>query len=438
VFSSAEPSPLWGPGKVFGGRYRLLGRIGAGAMGEVWRAEHLTLGTHVAIKLVDASAHGNTQEALARFVHEARAAARLRSPNVVQILDHGTEGRLAYIAMELLEGVSLRERLGERKRLHPAEVAAILMGVARAMGRAHELGILHRDLKPENVFLARTEAGEMAKVVDFGIAKIASAPPDAHLQTQTGMMVGTPAYMSPEQILGTINVDFHSDLWQLGVIAYECLTGARPFDGRTMGELFMRICSDTPRPPSQLAEVPAGFDGWFARACRKNPMERFGSAAELATTLHAILMPGVAMDVSARLPASLGETAPGTWEARPQPAPGARRGLTAVALVAVPLLVGGALAVAMYAGGPAPAAVPSVASSPALPSAAPRSSASASAPLSASAAPAAAPSAAPAKAPGAPLPGPSAAPAPSAPDAGPAAPVKPRSAEDQAAEVLGI
>ena len=421
---------------VLGGRYRLHRRIGAGAMGEVWLADHVTLGTHVAVKVIDAAAHGNMQETLARFVHEARAAARLRSPNVVQVLDHGNEGRVAYIAMELLEGESLRDRLTRVRSLGPSEVGRIIVDVARAMGRAHELGILHRDLKPENVFLARHDGQEIAKVVDFGIAKIASAPPDAMLMTQDGMMVGTPAYMSPEQILGTMPVDFRSDLWQLAVITYECLCGRRPFEGRSMGELFMRVCSDTPIAPSKIAPVPAGFDEWFARATRKNPVERFSSAGELASTLLALLQPGMAMEMSARSPANFGENAThGAWEARPTGPENPRKPLVLAAILLGPLVLGGVFALAYFS-----TLQPST-TSPVPPDATP--SAAPLAPPSATSAPTASEAVAPSAAPAVPAPAsprPAASPSssgPALPDAG-TVPHRPRTDEENAADVLGI
>jgi serine/threonine-protein kinase len=276
---------------VVGGRYRLKAPIGAGAMGEVWSADHVSLGTQVAVKLVDTAARDDAQELLGRFQLEARAAAQLRSPHVVQILDNGADGRVAFIAMELLEGESLERRIARRGALTPSEVAHVLREMARGVDRAHAAGIVHRDLKPPNVFLARIDGIEVTKVLDFGIAKILGAPRDAHLQTQAGFVVGTPAYMSPEQVLGR-PIDHRSDLWQMGVIAFECMTGKRPFDGQTLGQLFIAICTMPLPMPSTVARVPAAFDAWFARAVNRNPALRFASAGEMAEALYAILAPG--------------------------------------------------------------------------------------------------------------------------------------------------
>ncbi|APR80014.1 Putative serine/threonine-protein kinase pknH [Minicystis rosea] len=283
---------------MIGGRYRLRSPLGAGAMGEVWRAEHVTLGTSIAVKLVDTANRNDAAEILGRFAQEARAAASLKSPHVVQILDHGADGHVAFIAMEMLEGESLEQRLARRGRLLPSEVAHVVREISRGVERAHAAGIVHRDLKPPNIFLARVEGSEVVKVLDFGIAKLLGVPREAHLQTQAGFVVGTPAYMSPEQVLGHA-VDHRSDLWQMGVIAFECITGKRPFEGETLGQIFLAICSAALPVPSAVAmpgtqAVPpmlAAFDAWFARSLSRDPALRFQSAGEMAEALGAVLSP---------------------------------------------------------------------------------------------------------------------------------------------------
>ncbi len=284
-------SPLWRAGAVVGGRYELRSPIGAGAMGEVWLADHLTLGTRVAVKLVDTTDRADAAELLGRFQLEARAAAQIRSPHVVHILDHGADGRVAFMAMELLEGESLEHRVDRRGRLTPSEVVHVMREMARGVERAHAAGIVHRDLKPPNVFIARVDGVEIVKVLDFGIAKMLGETREAHLQTQAGFVVGTPAYMSPEQILGK-TVDHRADLWQMAIIAFECMTGRRPFDGETLGQLFMAICTLPIPVPSDVAPVPTAFDAWFARAADRDPAQRFQSASEMAEALAAILAPG--------------------------------------------------------------------------------------------------------------------------------------------------
>jgi serine/threonine-protein kinase len=288
-----EAARPWSAGAVVGGRYRLVAPLGAGAMGEVWRADQLAIAAPVAIKLIDLATTRDAANVRARFLEEARAAAQLKSAHVVRILDHGVDGRVAFIAMELLEGETLGDRLARVRRLEPREIALVVSEVALALGQAHEAGIVHRDLKPQNVFLARVDGREVAKILDFGIAKRAAAA-DVHLQTHAGVVVGTPAYMSPEQTLGH-PVDWRSDLWQLGAITYECLVGRCPFAASTLGGLFMAICSGPVPVPSAVADVPPGFDAWFARALARPPAERFQSARELAAALGAVLAPGLAL-----------------------------------------------------------------------------------------------------------------------------------------------
>jgi serine/threonine-protein kinase len=396
---------------LVGGRYKLIGKLGAGAMGEVWRAEHTTLGSVVAVKLVDVAGRDDAAELLARFHQEARAAAQLKSTHVVQILDHGVDGTIAFMAMELLEGESLEQRLARRRTLLPAEVAHLVREMARGVERAHASGIIHRDLKPPNIFLTKREGVEVVKVLDFGIAKILGAPRDAHLQTQQGFVVGTPSYMSPEQVLGR-PLDTRSDLWQMGVIAYECLTGERPFDSEALGQLFLRICTLPLRLPSTVARVPPGFDAWMLRALDRTPEGRFQTATELAESLCAILAPtGIGEAAIATLASSQASNhrieAPATgrtvaWSTGQSEAlPPARSRLAPLLLVGLPLLAlagGAGLWLGLQHGeGAAPtqaAAAPTgsamvVASAPA-PQVAPVVSAIASPTVSASAAPSAA------------------------------------------------
>lgn len=281
-------------GLVLAGRYRLLTKLGEGGMGAVWRAEHLTLGTHVAIKLIDPSI-ANSEEALARFRREAQAAAELRSAHVVHIMDYGVENGVPYIAMELLIGESLAERLQKRRRLAPGEVAEIFTQVGRALARAHQQDIIHRDLKPDNIFLVKEGDDEIAKVLDFGIAKkIGLKATSSGVKTQTGAMLGTPYYMSPEQARAKSTIDHRTDIWSLGIIAYECLTGARPFDGATLASLLVAICTDELPTPSSVAPVPPGFDAWFARAATRDVQARFQTVGDAVAQLRQVCGAGVA------------------------------------------------------------------------------------------------------------------------------------------------
>ncbi len=259
------------------GRYRLQYQLGRGGMGSVWQALHVDLGTPAAVKFIDPDIAAHP-EALARFKREAQSAASLRGSNVVQILDYGVESGTPFIVMEKLEGEDLGSRLARRYRLEPAEVANILSHAGKALQRAHKAGIVHRDLKPDNIYLAQDGDEEVVKVLDFGIAKtkmafdVTGAP-----TTQTGAMLGTPFYMSPEQASGKREVDHRTDIWALTVIAFECLTGRRPFEADTIGGLVLAICAEPIPVPSRVANVPPGFDAWFARGTSRDPRGRFQS-----------------------------------------------------------------------------------------------------------------------------------------------------------------
>ncbi len=282
--------------EVIAGKYRLLRKLGQGGMGSVWYAEHLTLHSPVAIKLIDPSIADNA-EALGRFLREAQSAASLRSPHVVQILDHGVDNGIPYIAMELLDGESLADRLERVRRLSPQDTARVLVQVARAIGRAHEAGIVHRDLKPDNIYLVRNDDDEIAKVLDFGIAKSSAGGLGGAVggATRTGAVLGTPYYMSPEQAEGAKTLDGRADLWAMGVIAWECLLGSRPFDEETLGSLLLAICARPIPIPSQRGPIPPGFDEWFARACSRDVSQRYGTARDLAADLRQICEGGAAL-----------------------------------------------------------------------------------------------------------------------------------------------
>ncbi len=275
-------------GTVIAGKYRIDSLLGEGGMGSVYRAEHLVLKAPVALKVIDRElAEGDV--ALARFIREAQAAASLRSPHVVQVIDYGTEGERPYMVMELLEGESLADRLKRVGPLSAGETYRVLSHVARAVAKAHEAGIVHRDLKPDNVFLVHNEGDEVAKVLDFGVAKVDSTQLDGSGHTRTGSLLGTPYYMSPEQAQGNKEIDGRSDLWALGVIAFECLVGTRPFESEGLGDLVLQICIREIPEPSKVYAVPAGFDAWFKLACARELNERFQTARELSEALFGAL-----------------------------------------------------------------------------------------------------------------------------------------------------
>jgi len=240
----------------------------------------------------------HSAEAHLRFEREAKAAAQLRSPHVVQVLDHGVCEGTPYIAMELLDGEDLGKRLQKNGTIHPRDLSAVINQVCRALTKAHAVGIVHRDLKPDNIFLVRDDDREIAKVLDFGIAKSAAAALEGS-NTKTGAMLGTPYYMSPEQAQGVKSVDYRSDLWSLAVIVYQCLTGHLPFDSEALGDLLMKIMVQPLPVPSHVAQVPPGFDGWWARAASRDPAGRFQTAKEFTESLQLVF--GISQGPDVRL-----------------------------------------------------------------------------------------------------------------------------------------
>lgn len=282
-------------GRVIGGKYQLVRCIGRGGMGSVWQATHVTLGAPVALKLVDPALLRRDDidpgEVLKRFLREAQAAAVIRSPHVVQILDHGIDGSTPWMALEMLEGESLEQRLARVRVLPFSEAARFVTHVARALTRAHEAGLVHRDLKPSNIFLVRNEDEEIAKILDFGLVKMRRAPlANQSSDLTAGRVLGTPYYMSPEQALGK-SVDHRTDLWALGIITFECVVGRLPFETDVLTQLLVDICVKTLPAPSRWADVPRGFDEWFARATDRDAAQRFQTAREMAEALRAVLAP---------------------------------------------------------------------------------------------------------------------------------------------------
>jgi serine/threonine-protein kinase len=276
------------PGRVLNGRYRLIRTVGVGSQASVWIGEHLALSTQVAVKLIDPDL-AKRPDARERFKREATAAAQLRSPHVVQILDHGIDGDQPFIVMELLEGEDLFLRLEKRHHLSVKDTSKIITQIARALTRAHAAGIVHRDLKPENIFLTHNDDDEIVKVLDFGVAKVRDAAKVTMQKTGVGTLIGTPHYMSPEQVKGIGEVDYRTDLWALGVLAYQCVTGELPFDSEGVGDLLIKITiGDIPVPSKVLSGVPPAFDAWFARICDRDPARRFASARAAAEALARI------------------------------------------------------------------------------------------------------------------------------------------------------
>ena len=304
------------PGKILEGRYILRAHLGHGGMGTVWRAEHTKLKTPVAVKLI-APSMVQSREALARFDREARVAASLDGPNIVRVIDFGIQEDTPFIAMELLEGETLGARLA-RGALSPEVTLRVVSQIARGVARAHQARVVHCDLKPENVFLAHVDGEEVAKILDFGVAKAPLLDP----LTQTGAVLGTLQYMSPEQLEGRKNVGERSDLYSLAVIVFECVCGRPAFRGDSIAELVRRICGAPLPVPSSIARVPAGFDAWFARAAHRDPTARFSSAREMSDALVAVFdrassrsVAAVSVTAPAEIPATIAAARTGGTQA---------------------------------------------------------------------------------------------------------------------------
>ena len=259
---------------------KLVRPLGAGGMGSVWLAHHARLNAEVVVKFLAMRLVAD-DTSRARFSREAAAAAQVRSPHVVQILDHGvTDAGMPFIVMERLEGRDLAQLLRERT-LEPAELAHVLEHVSLALERAHSKGIVHRDIKPANIFLCDMGGHDpFVKLLDFGIAKGTGED-----LTTTGQLLGTPAFMAPE-LLHREDADARSDIWSLGVVAFRALTGKMLFTGQSVGQLMAAILNaPIPMPSTLRPELPAEVDVWFARACQRDPELRYQTARDMAEGL---------------------------------------------------------------------------------------------------------------------------------------------------------
>jgi serine/threonine protein kinase len=290
--------------------------LSQGGMGSVWVAHHTNLGIEVAVKFVTVRDAGGGEEAVRRFEREANVIARLQSPYVVRILDYGKdEAGRPYLAMELLAGESIRQRVERAGPLSLTETVRVVKHVCHALAKAHRAGIVHRDIKPANLFLCEDEdaAGFTTKVLDFGVAKMVRGSAEAadHAETAAGALVGTPLYMSPEQAIGDGAIDGRSDLYSLAMVAYFCLVGHLPFEepGRKMGlgELLVAVTTrDLPPPSTFVPSLPATVDAWFVTALAKAPELRFGNARDMADAF-AFATNHSNLDMSAAYPATSGE-----------------------------------------------------------------------------------------------------------------------------------
>jgi eukaryotic-like serine/threonine-protein kinase len=373
------------PGSVLIGKYEIVRPIGRGGFGLVYEARHLGLGTGVAVKILNSEARQNPKT-IARFRQEAWTAARIASENVVRVtdidvLDDGTP----FLVMELLVGRDLDRELKIRGRLPSREAVDYLLQAASGIREAHRQGIVHRDLKTSNLFLVDEPGGRRVKVLDFGLSKIVAALS----MTATNTSLGTPHYESPEQLRSAKSADARSDIWSLGVITYQLLSGRLPFRGETAAELIVQIVGTEPAELGLVApDVPAGLCLAVTRALQKKPEHRFESVDEFAAAMAPFGSPHLAAAISARRPEASGHAVqPGpssTFLDSSQDTPPERRSsrvVTGVALLAVAVLV--TLAAGLRFGGHllAPSARERPAAAPALVTPEPRAATSPPAPV---------------------------------------------------------
>jgi len=263
--------------------------IADGGMGSVYEAENTWTRRRVAVKILDAEV-SKQPDRVQRFIREARSATKIEHPNIVEVLDMGEDKKTGvfFLVQELLRGSDLRRTLRDApgRKLETEEALALLVPIMEALEAAHQLGIIHRDVKPGNIFLSKQGGHIVPKLIDFGLSKLLRRDPtEKGATTGGGMPLGTPLYMSPEQARGDVELDGRADLWSVGVVMYECLTGRLPYEGANTGAILMKVASERPRPVDQHADVPAELAALVHRALEPERDRRWGSMTEL---LHAV------------------------------------------------------------------------------------------------------------------------------------------------------
>lgn len=290
--------PLLKPGDKVADKYLLEKELGRGGMGIVFLATDLDLERPVAIKVL-LEEHVEDQGAVARFLREAKASVKIKSEHVAHVYETGKLANgVPYIVMEYLQGQDLADRLEQGGPLDEGQIAEILLQACEALAEAHAAGIVHRDLKPANLFLARRPDGsDVIKILDFGISKISTNS----VLTKSQTLVGSPYYMSPEQLESAQDVDARADIWAAGVIMYELWTGKRPFEGNSLAALCVTVLNASPKPLSELKESTSPqFAGVVSRCLQKSRSDRFQNVAELAEALEKIT-PGSSAGAAARV-----------------------------------------------------------------------------------------------------------------------------------------
>jgi len=319
------------------GSFRVTDLVGEGGMGQVYRAEHVLIGRKAAIKVL-ASEVASDRDVVSRFFNEARAVNDIRHPNIVEVTDFGHFGSQPYIVMELLEGETLEERLVRAGAIDPVAAAQIVAQIASAVGAAHEHGMVHRDLKPANIFLCRhPDYPDFVKVLDFGIAKLtATRDQVAGHRTACGAIIGTPAYMSPEQCLGDVNLDHRSDIYALGIVTFQMMTGQRPFDAETAGRLILLQVQAAPPDPCAINPcLSPAVGAVILRALEKHREQRFASMREFREALIAAAAGGLAHKPASGAPAPMGVRGP-----LGNPAASAPNAIGATLLAGLPTVLG--------------------------------------------------------------------------------------------------
>jgi serine/threonine protein kinase/HD-like signal output (HDOD) protein len=270
------------------GPYKVVGVIGAGGMGRVYQAEHTFIGRKAAIKVLGGDVAPG-EDAVSRFVTEARAVNQIRHPNIVEVTDYGTVEGSPYIVMEYLEGETLADRIERDGLLDPEPAVHIARQVASALNAAHEKGMVHRDLKPANIFLSQhADYPDFVKVLDFGIAKLIGPRVSRGHHTKVGALLGTPPYMSPEQCLGEASLDHRSDIYSLGVVIYLMLTGQLPFEDDSVGRLILSHVNVSPRSPRLLrSSLPVSLSDALMKALEKRPQDRWPTMRDFRRALDA-------------------------------------------------------------------------------------------------------------------------------------------------------
>jgi serine/threonine-protein kinase len=364
-------------GTTLGNKYKLERLLGAGGMGGVYAARPIAGGGEVAIKVLSVADPASRERIAARFAREARAVSALSCANIVTVLDAGSEGSRPYLVMELLEGEDLGQRLRRDGSMPIDQALHVVAQVLVALGSAHEAGVVHRDLKPDNIFLSKKEGDELfTKLLDFGMSKLTPREGQtlALALTKKGMAVGTPYYMAPEQARALDDVDGRSDLWAMGAILFECLTGRPPFVGTTQEQTLISICTtDAPDVRALRPEVPSPVAKLIARALKRDRAQRFVSAWEMLSVITDVapserrVMPAKAMtslDMPAVSAQPVAPVASSPDRSGPVSAAGASGRFGTIVAAPIPGLADGS--------GPNPALQVTAPAPPAAPSAAPK------------------------------------------------------------------